>query len=138
MLCIRKQIQDSTLSDSWSNYKSMLRSWNCSTVQFYNLFCLFLSYAGLAIAVLNAKWNFTRVIKTCSRLGIQNASSLEKIYKKSVIQRCNIITADCQHPLHNQYVILPSGRRFRSLKCRTSRYLKSFVPSSIRILNDHS
>ena len=82
-----------------------------------------------------SKCKISRVIKTCSKLGVQNTSSLEDIYRKCSLQRCKVIRGDPLHPLHNSYVMLPSGKRLRSIKCRTSRYTKSFVPSSIRQLN---
>ena len=84
---------------------------------------------------VEAKCKISRVIKICSKLGVTELP-LEEIYRKCLQQRCKIIRTDDSHPLHNLYVMLPSGRRLRSLKCRTSRYSKSFVPSSIRILNE--
>ena len=65
-----------------------------------------------------------------------NNFSLDQIYVTFSKIRCNTIIKDSQHPLNNSYQLLPSGRRFQSLKCRTSRYSNSFLPSSIRILNN--
>jgi hypothetical protein len=82
-----------------------------------------------------SKCKISRIIRSCSKLGIDNMS-LEEIYTKSAIQRCKVIVNDETHPLHNLYNMLPSGRRMRSLKCRTTRYSKSFVPASIRLINE--
>lgn len=83
-----------------------------------------------------SKHKLGKVIKTCSKLGVLNAMSLLDLFKKGTIQRCKVITVDPTHPLHSYYQILKSGRRLRSVKSRTSRYSKSFVPSSIRLLNE--
>ena len=82
-----------------------------------------------------SKSKITRVINSCKRLGIK-ATSLLDIYKKCTIQRYRSIYKDNIHPLHSCYQMLPSGKRLRSAKCRTARYSRSFVPSSIRIVND--
>lgn len=82
-----------------------------------------------------SKNKITRFIKICTKLGVQNAVSLEEIYRKCTIQRCKVVLNDESHPLNTSYNMLPSGRRLRSLKGRTARYTKSFVPSSVRLLN---
>ena len=76
-----------------------------------------------------------RVIETCKRLGASNASTLKDIYEKCVLQRTVVIRADTSHPLSSQYQLLPSGRRLRSIKCRTTRYSNTFIPASIKALN---
>ncbi|TWW69303.1 putative RNA-directed DNA polymerase from transposon BS [Takifugu flavidus] len=45
------------------------------------------------------------------------------------------ITADPSHPGHGLFSPLPSGRRLRSIRTKTSRYMNSFFPSAIRLLN---
>jgi hypothetical protein len=85
---------------------------------------------------VESKYKLTRAIKICKKLGVQNAMPLEDIFNKCTLQRCKVIVNDEMHPLHACYNMLPSGRRWRSVKARTSHYSKSFVPSSIRLLND--
>ena len=85
-----------------------------------------------------SKNKLNRVIRNCAKLGVQIAIPLLDIYKKCTTQRCQVIQNDVTHPLNPNYQMLPSGRRLRSLKCRTARFSKSFVPASIRILNDES
>lgn len=77
-----------------------------------------------------------RIMRNCRKLGVRNISPLLEIYKRSLIQRCEVIQGDLTHPLNTNFQMLPSGRRLRSLHCRTARYSKSFVPNSIRILNE--
>ena len=83
-----------------------------------------------------AKGRLTRVINNCKKLGADNASSLEELFNKCVIQRCVAIRKDITHPLNCEYSLLPSGRRVSSVRCRTSRYAKSFIPSSMKIINN--
>ena len=84
---------------------------------------------------LEVKNKLNRIIKNCGKLGVRNITPLLNIYQRSLMHRCQVIQQDSSHPLHPNYQLLPSGRRMRSLQCRTSRYSKSFVPSSIRYLN---
>ena len=83
---------------------------------------------------METKDKLTRIIRNCCKLGI-NTSTLEELYVKYVKLRCKVIRKDNEHPLHNMYQLLPSGKRLRSTKCRTTRYARSFIPASIKILN---
>ena len=40
------------------------------------------------------------------------------------------------HPLHDYYNFMRSGKRLRSICCRTTCYLNSFVPFSVRLFNE--
>ena len=84
----------------------------------------------------DSKCKISRIIAYCSRLGVSNVKPLYDIYKHVVLQRGKVIVEDAKHPLHPNYEILPSGLRLRSIRCRTARYSKSFVPSSIKLMND--
>ncbi len=44
---------------------------------------------------------------------------------------------DSSHPSHSLLSLLPSGRRFRSIRSRTSRLRDSFFPQAIRLMNSH-
>ena len=76
-----------------------------------------------------------RTIMTCTKLGVRVTKSLYELYKKSAEQRCKVILKDDDHPLNCKYKLMRTGRRWRSIKCRTARYNLSFVPASIRLLN---
>ncbi len=45
------------------------------------------------------------------------------------------IIKDSSHPSHRLLSLLPSGRRFRSIRSRTSRLRDSFFPQAIRLMN---
>ncbi|TWW60413.1 hypothetical protein D4764_05G0005030, partial [Takifugu flavidus] len=57
------------------------------------------------------------------------------LYISRTLRRAGRITADPSHPGHGLFSPLPSGRRLRSIRTKTSRYMNSFFPSAIRLLN---
>jgi hypothetical protein len=58
------------------------------------------------------------------------------IFNKRCVKLATKIISDNNHPLNIFYQLLPSGSRYRSTKCRTERYRKTFIPTSIRMLNE--
>ena len=62
-------------------------------------------------------------------------TSLEQLYKLRTLQMATKILPDRAHFLHDHYDLLPSGRRYRMPTVKTQRALKSFIPSSIKYLN---
>ena len=85
---------------------------------------------------LEFKNKLCKIMKNCRKLGVQNIIPLIDTYKKATVRRCEVIHHDPLHPLSQYYQMLPSERRLRSLYCRTAKYSKSFVPSSIKLLNE--
>ena len=86
---------------------------------------------------LEVRGKLAKIIRNCVKLGVGNTTSLDEIYNKSTSHRSEVIISDPSHPLNSSYhILLPSGRRWRSIQCRTSRYHKSFVPFSIRSMNN--
>ena len=69
-----------------------------------------------------------------SIVGVQ-LSSLSDIYDTRCLRRARSIACDSSHPGHGLFSLLPSGRRYRSIKARTSRFINTFFPSAIRALN---
>ena len=59
----------------------------------------------------DSKNKLARVINTCRRLGVDTVS-VEDLYKKSALQRCQAILKDDTHPLRSSYCLLPSGKRY--------------------------
>lgn len=47
------------------------------------------------------------------------------------------IRTDNTHPQHGLLTLLPSGRRYRSVKCGTTPFTNSLYPTAIRILHSH-
>uniref|UniRef100_A0A3B3SI74 Reverse transcriptase domain-containing protein n=1 Tax=Paramormyrops kingsleyae TaxID=1676925 RepID=A0A3B3SI74_9TELE len=76
-----------------------------------------------------------RVITTAEKIIRTPLPSLQSIYHRRALRRAASILKDPTHPQHGLFTLLPSGRRFRSVKSRTSRLNNSFFPTTIRLLN---
>ncbi len=63
--------------------------------------------------------------------------SLQDIYTRRCTRKARRIIKDSSHPSHRLLSLLPSGRRFRSIRSRTSRLRDSFFPQAIRLMNSH-
>ncbi len=61
--------------------------------------------------------------------------SLKELYTVRCLGRAANILKDPFHPGHHLFELLPSGKRFRSIKSRTNRLKNRFYPSTIRELN---
>lgn len=75
-----------------------------------------------------------KIIKIGQRLGIKT-QNLQEIFNDSCLKMASKIMGNMDHPLNNCYMYLNSGRRLMVPKHRTSRYGKTFVPSSIKYFN---
>ena len=60
---------------------------------------------------------------------------IDSLFPTRIKKKVGRITKDPSHPLHGHFQLLPSNRRYRSVKSRTSRFSNTFIPSAIRVLN---
>ena len=74
------------------------------------------------------------VVDTASRIVGCQLPSLESIYGRRVTRRARKIVRDPDHPANYLFEPLPSGRRFRSIRARTSRLRDSFFPTAVRTI----
>ena len=75
------------------------------------------------------------VVDTASRIVGCQLPSLEALYSRRMIGRARKIVHDPDHPANHLFEPLPSGRRFRSIRARTSRFRDSFFPTAVRTIN---
>ncbi len=78
-----------------------------------------------------------RVVKTAQYTTGVGLPSIKDVYHKRCLRRVRSIIKDSSHPNHRLFTPLPSGRCYRSLRCRTSRLRNSFFPSSVSLLNSN-
>lgn len=91
-------------------------------------------YGNLTVQL---KAKLGRLVKTALRIvGHQDQGYMQSLYEKSVLREALKILEDPTHILHQEFTLLPSGKRFRTLNCRLNKYKNSFVPTAIRMLND--
>ena len=76
-----------------------------------------------------------RVVKTAQRIIGSSLPSIEAVQSKRCLRKARGICKDCSHPNHRLFTLLPSGRRYRSLRTRTSRFRGSFFPAAVTLLN---
>ncbi len=78
-----------------------------------------------------------RVVRTARHIVRGELPSLQDIYTRRCTRKARRIIKDSSHPSHRLLSLLPSGRRFRSIRSRTSRLRDSFFPQAIRLMNSH-
>ncbi len=78
-----------------------------------------------------------RVVRTARHIVGGELPSLQDIYTRRCTRKARRIIKDSSHPSHRLLSLLPSGRRFRSIRSRTSRLRDSFLPQAIRLMNSH-
>ncbi len=76
-----------------------------------------------------------RVVRTARHIVGGELPSLQDIYTRRCTRKPRRIIKDSSHPSHSLLSLLPSGRRFRSIRSRTSRLRDSFFPQAIRLMN---
>ena len=76
-----------------------------------------------------------KIVRFARRLGV-NPDCLLTLNHGKLYNMASKIVEDPQHPLHHCYQLLRSGKRFSAPKQRTSRFSNSFVPTSIKYLNN--
>ncbi len=76
-----------------------------------------------------------RVVRTARHIVGGELPSLQDIYTRRCMRKARRIIKDSSHPSHRLLSLLPSGRRFRSIRSRTSRLRDSFFPQAIRLMN---
>nr|XP_013879695.1 PREDICTED: mas-related G-protein coupled receptor member B5-like [Austrofundulus limnaeus] len=89
-------------------------------------------YAG---ATARDRHRLQHVVHSAEKVIGCSLPSLHDLYVSRTVRRAGRITADPSHPAGSQFIPLPSGRRFRSIRARTSHHKNSFFPSAIGLLN---
>ncbi len=79
-----------------------------------------------------------RVVRTARHIVGGELPSLQDIYTRRCIRKARRIINDSSHPSHRLFSLLPSGRRLRSIRSRTSRLRDSFFPQAIRLMNSQN
>ena len=83
------------------------------------------------------KSQLQNLIKRAGKIiGMQPPCPLQEIFERTVRKQGLKITCDPNHILHKEFELMPSGRRYRVPTCRLNRYRFSFVPQSIKALNN--
>ena len=103
-------------------YRSIIQSVFC--------YCVVCWYGNLSNKDKNV---INRIVKSARRIGV-DAKCVDELYDECVNTKMSNILVKYDHTLYNMYTRLPSGR-LSSIYCRTERFKKSFVPTSVRKFN---
>lgn len=76
-----------------------------------------------------------RIVRTAEKIIGIPLPSITDIYTARCIRKANRIVDDPTHPSHTLFTLLPSGKRYRSIRSLTTRHCNSFFPHAIRLLN---
>ena len=76
-----------------------------------------------------------RLCRSAARIVGPTTSTIEKLGKSKIEKKAATIQKDPTHPLGHFFQLLPSGRRLRSARARTTRMQNSFIPTAIRLSN---
>ncbi len=79
-----------------------------------------------------------RVVRLAECISGSALPSRQDIYLKRCKSRAAKIINDSNHPGNHLFILLPSGKRFRSMMAKTERLRRSFFPQPIRLLNSTS
>ncbi len=79
-----------------------------------------------------------RVVRLAEHISGSALPSLQDIYLKRYKSRAAKIIKDSNHPSNRLFILLLSGKRFRSIMAKTERLRRSFFPQAIRLLNSNS
>ncbi len=105
-------------------------------------------YSGAIESVLISVWygntsnqdskSLQRVVRLAERISGSALPSLQDIYIKRCKSRSVKIIKVSNHLDNRLFILLPSGKRFRSMMAKTERLRRSFFPQAIRLLNSNS
>ena len=110
--------------------REVLMNFYRATVESVLTFSISVWYGG---ATQTDKKRLERVVKTASKIIGSDLPSLESIFEKRLQARAGKIVRDAAHPAHSLFELLPSGRRYRTIKTRTQRFKKSFIPLAVEV-----
>ena len=110
---------------------SLLRVFYKSFIESILTFSIICTYGTLCV---KSKRTLERVVNTCSKIICERQKGINELYEQKVITKAVKITQDQSHVLCHLFELLPSGRRYRTMKCKVKTQ-KTFVPFSIQALN---
>ena len=95
-------------------------------------YCSICYYPALSVKNRNRLLKISHV--SAKIIGLPTPMPSE-IIDHAILKKARAVATESDHPLSTFFHVLPSRRRYRCIKCKTSRYSRSFVPVAIRMLN---
>ncbi len=76
-----------------------------------------------------------RVVRTAEKIIGSSLPSIQDLAHNRCLSHAQNIVKDPTHPHYGLFTLLPSGKRFCSIRCRTVRFCNSLFLQAIRLLN---
>ena len=89
-------------------------------------------FGGLSVANKNV---LERVVRVSGKVIGERQCGMGELYERRVVRKGRAIAMDSSHVLAKLFDLLPSGRRYRVIKCKKQRFTKSFVNRAILLMN---
>ena len=74
------------------------------------------------------------VVKVCSKVIGKKQACMQDLYERRLKRKARQVAGDQSHVLVKFFELLPSGRRYRTVKGK-ARLIKTFIPRSLHLLN---
>ena len=76
-----------------------------------------------------------KVVNVAQSITQTSLPSIDSVYTSRCLGKAASIIKDPTHPGHSLFHLLPSGKRYKSLRSRTNQLKNSFSPAAVRLLN---
>ena len=83
-------------------------------------------------ATIHNKNMLEGIVKIASKITGSKLPSIESIYTTRTHRKATTTISDSTHPANHLFESLPSGKWFRSIKTRTTRFSNSFYPKAVQ------
>ena len=108
--------------------QTIIRQFYRSAIESIVCFGITICFGGMTSG---EKSELERLVRHASRLVGCDLPSVASLYSIRLRKRARKIIDDPSHPANHLFNLLPSGRRYRAIKARTSRFRFSFFPEAI-------
>ena len=88
-----------------------------------------------AASTAKDKGRLQRIIRSAEKVIGCDLPALLDLFHSRTSRRAGKIIAEPSHPGHHLFQRLPSGKRFRAIRTKTSRHLNSFFPMAVGLTN---
>ncbi len=127
-----------TFSTGWKEQVSLHPSWFPTfyrgTIESVLTSCITVWYGNCSAA---DRKTLQRTVNTAAKIICAPLPSILDIFLAQCSSKTNSIVKDPTTPPTVLFQLLPSGRRYRSIKARSVRLLNSFFPQAVRALNSN-
>ncbi len=96
--------------------------------------CITVWYGNCSVA---DRKTLQRTVNTAAKIIGAPLPSILDIFLAQCSSKSTSIVKDPTHPSHILFQLLPSGRRYRSIRARSARLLNGFFPQAVRALNSN-